>query len=302
MSLHVPPPPLPRYIVSLPPAVQAQPLTGAGERLLSALDDSPLFAALHLPATPSNTDPLLRAALLTSRLKRTGLFAEVAIGRKHPVNVARTLLSLSHLSAHHAGWSLRPAEDDAVRAENPWLNPEPRQAPKGSIRQEFASVVTALTRSWPYESLIGDQERGWLQVEGALQTISSHGHFDVEGVLNIPSAPHGAIPFLTFADDAELAGHLRVRDQAVESEVARLAEVRIRPVDAPSNGNVGHARATSAPGPALFFVEGVTHVDQLRRLKRHTELSHVDDAADAPRASIWELLGVRPSIAPLVRA
>lgn len=285
-----------RYIVSLDAALQEKIFARGrdADEFLHLLDGSDLFAAVHLQAGPAAGDPLLRAAALTARLPRTGLFAEIDIARKHPVNVARSLLSLSHLSGHKAGWGLRPAADAALLAQNPWIKQEPAAA-HGSIRWEFATLVTALTRSWPYESLIGDRPRGWFYVDGAIRPIHHQGRFDVEGVLNIPSAPHGAVPFLTFDADRELAGHLRVQAPAGRDVITEAAGVTLRPVEAPSNAAVGR----SSDKPALYLVEGVGTADQLRLLKRHADLDRPDDAVAPADASIWHLLGVRPSVAAI---
>ncbi|MFG1478710.1 hypothetical protein V5F53_08575 [Xanthobacter sp. V4C-4] len=297
MTFHLHPPAHPRYVVSLEPGLQDALLTPdrAAADLLRLLDDSRAFAAVHLPASDVAREPLLRASALTARLPRTGLIAEVDIARKHPVNVARALVSLSHLSGHRAGWGLRPADEAALRAHNPWLADTPANAGAGSIRREFAALVTALSRSWPYESLIGDRARGWFHVEGAIGTIRHRGNFAVEGVLNIPSAPHGAIPFLTFDTDTELRGHLRVGREPVRSPAADAADVALFPIEAPSNAVIGPL----VDQPVLYFVTGIRHAEQVRALKRDAELARPDDEPAEADASIWDLLGVRPSVAAL---
>lgn len=294
-ATHLDPAGSARYILSLGSSLQAL-VAGrqrAAHALIDLIDTSPLIAAVHLPVAAPAGDTILLAAAIAARLKRTGMFVEVDISRKHPVNVARSLVSLSHLTAHRIGWSLSAVPAAAVARNNRWLTDAPPSAGEASARQEFADLVIDLARSWPYESLIGDRERGWYNVEGSIRPIFRSGHFSVEGSLNMPGVPYGAIPFLSFDADPELKGHLRVGPEAVAGIGAAGAGLDLFPVFAPSSAGIG----ASSERDALYYVAGLRDVEQLSLLKRSSELALPE--GNPKQGSIWYLLGVRPSVARL---
>lgn len=289
----------PRYILSLEADLQSSIAKRQREAagIVNLIATSPSIVAVHLPARGPASDTILLAAFLAARLKNTGLFVEVDITRKHPVNVARSLVSLSHLTGHRIGWGLSPIlEADAAR-NNPWLA-SPRPSGEGlSVRQEFAEAVTELSRTWPLEGLIGDRDRGWYNVAGSIRPVDrAGGHFAISGTLNIPGAPYGAIPFLSFGGDHEFHGHLQVAQETANAGAVDDAGLAFHPVAAPSSITIGRSVER---GP-LLYAEGLRDTDQLVRLKRATDLALPEGNAKA--GTIWHLLGVRPSVEPVADA
>lgn len=283
---------LARYILALDSGLQALIATRQQgvNAWLAALDASSAVAAIHLPVCSPVGDTILLAASFAARLSRTAIFAEVDVATKHPVNVARALVSASHLSGHRIGWALSAVGEAAIRRQNRWLNRTAPPAGAPSIRQEFADLVIDLARSWPYESLIGDRERGWYNVAGSIRQIARTGHFSVSGSLNMPGVPYGALPFLSFDTDAELSGHLQIGPVLRHADEDNDNDVQLFPVVAPSNRGLG----TSSVEGELYYVTGLRTLDQLSRLTRASNLAVPERQ---PRSgSIWQLLGVRPSV------
>lgn len=288
------PDPAPRYIVALDADVQ-QALwrrEPAAHALLDLVDGSPLFAAVHLPAVPHFGDSLLLAAALLPRLPNTALIAQIDVTRKHPLNVARSLASLSHLSGHRIGWDLRVVPDADVLRYNPWIANPGFSGGQIPVRRAFANLVIDLLQTWPQESLIGDRERGWYHVEGAIRPLAHVGYFDIHGPLNIPGPPHGAIPFLSFEVDAELRGHLQVGEPGRAH--ASAAGLTLSDVTAPSNAGLGR----SSEARPLRYVRGAREREGLTRLLQDVDL-RLPTGLAPDGGAIWQRLGVRPSVRPI---
>jgi len=141
------------------------------------------------PATPG-LDPVVLAAALSAKTERIGLAATISTTFNEPYNVARTMLSLDHISGGRAAWNVVTTYDEMAA-----LNFGMTQLPPKQLRyeraDEFVEVVLQLWDSWGPGSLVPDPE-GAVAFAPAIHPINHHGrHFEVRGPLQTPRSPQG---------------------------------------------------------------------------------------------------------------
>lgn len=188
-------------------------LTGSPE-LLARWDALPsAFTVLGIdrvdgsaPA-PVTLDSSAVGAVLASRTSRGRFLIAASPQRDHPYNLARRVASLGHLSRGRSGVLF--GVGDAYAAPGPagagaWGgaglgNGAPLTA---ATAFDAALAVRALEQSWPYDSIIGDRERGILVRSDRIVHVDLDGAYVIAGPLNAPEPATGASVLAWYADEA----------------------------------------------------------------------------------------------------
>jgi alkanesulfonate monooxygenase SsuD/methylene tetrahydromethanopterin reductase-like flavin-dependent oxidoreductase (luciferase family) len=197
----------------------------AGIDFLYLPDRSTTFGS---PSDPSSVEsmfePVTGMAYLAAVTERIGLVPTVSTTWTEPYTVARTVMSLDHLSGGRAGWNAKASYSD----------PElPNFAHRGDFSptearerfMEFVPLVQRLWRSWDPDAVIADRGSGQWTRPGSIHTVNHRGRFfDVEGPLNICRSPqHYPLTFMAGRSDGFL--RLAARDaDVVFTSVASVEE------------------------------------------------------------------------------
>lgn len=125
--------------------------------------------------------------------------------RDHPYNIARRVVSLSHLSGGRSG--LLIGVRDAYAPEGPRDAPAWGGAGLGGgaplnaqTAYDTARAVRALEQSWPYDSIIGDRETGILVEANRIVHVDIDSSFSIAGPLNAPEPETGASVIAWYAE------------------------------------------------------------------------------------------------------
>ncbi|WP_192355619.1 LLM class flavin-dependent oxidoreductase [Mesorhizobium mediterraneum] len=152
-------------------------------------------------------EPISLLAALAVQTNRIGLVSTASTSYNEPYGLARTFLSLDHLSGGRAGWNLVTSAShiEAANFGSTGLRPH---ADRYERAREFAAVVTALWR-------------------GKLDGVSGPGHdgrsFSVRDPLDLPRSPQGA-PVMVQAGASDEGRNLAARTADVVFTAAQTFE------------------------------------------------------------------------------
>ncbi|PAQ07978.1 LLM class flavin-dependent oxidoreductase [Mesorhizobium temperatum] len=152
-------------------------------------------------------EPISLLSALAVQTSRIGLVSTASTSYNEPYGLARTFLSLDHLSGGRAGWNLVTSAShiEAANFGSTGLRPH---ADRYERAREFAAVVTALWR-------------------GKLDGVSGPGHdgrsFSVRDPLDLPRSPQGA-PVMVQAGASEEGRDLAARTANVAFTAAQTFE------------------------------------------------------------------------------
>lgn len=132
-------------------------------------------------ANPIRLDPTTVLAAVAEATERIGLVATASTSFNDPVDLARRILTLDHVSGGRAGWNLVTTRDDASAA-NFGQSRITGRTDRYARGEEFADLVMSL---W---NAAGTGER--IDHEGE--------HFSFHGTFDTPASPQGT-PFLVQA-------------------------------------------------------------------------------------------------------
>jgi len=163
------------------------------------------------PAT-AGIDPVVLASALAVNTEHIGLVTTISTTFNEPYNVARTMLTLDHLSGGRAGWNIVTTYDE-MAARNYGMTQLPPKAERYARAAEFVEVVLKLWESWGEGSLV-PRPGGAVPHGPAIRPIDHAGrYFDVRGPLQTPRSPQGRpILFQAGASEEGKAFAARVAD------------------------------------------------------------------------------------------
>lgn len=128
--------------------------------------------------------------------------------RDHPYNIARRVASLAHLSKGRSGLLLGTRDPYAPHGPG---GGAPAVAGSGLGRDlpltaqtayDAAFAVRALEQSWPYDTIVGDREKGILVESNRIVRVDINNAFSIAGPLNIPESPFGPSVLAWYAASA----------------------------------------------------------------------------------------------------
>ncbi|MGX9178860.1 LLM class flavin-dependent oxidoreductase [Mesorhizobium sp. BHbdii] len=152
-------------------------------------------------------EPISLLSALAAQTSRIGLVSTASTSYTEPYGLARTFLSLDHLSGGRAGWNLVTSASH-IEAANFGATGLRPHADRYERAREFAAVVTAL----------------W---QGKLDGVSGPGHdgrsFSVRDPLDLPRSPQGA-PVMVQAGASDEGRDLAARTADVVFTAAQTFE------------------------------------------------------------------------------
>ncbi|MGO2658379.1 MAG: LLM class flavin-dependent oxidoreductase [Mycetocola reblochoni] len=213
------------------------------------LADSPSLSDPSYDAGATRLDPTIIWSTVARATSRVGLIATASTTFNDPVEFARRLLTLDHVSAGRAGWNVVTSRHPGV-AENFGLPAHIARDDRYARADEFVDVVTGLWDS----TRTGDR----LRHEGE--------HFRVDDALALPSSAQGR-PVIVQAGGSDQGRRLagRVADAVFSAELtpqsarAHYREVRDHAVAA------GRAADSVSILPGLLLTLGSTEEEARRR-------------------------------------
>lgn len=123
-------------------------------------------------------DGLALAAFCAAKTEEIGVCAAIDPETVEPFTLARGLAALDHLSQGRAAWYLARAGDPKRTAE-------------------LVDVTRQLLKSWDVDAIVDDIAGGLMSKPGSVHAINYEGeYFTVEGPLNTPQPPQGAVPLI----------------------------------------------------------------------------------------------------------
>lgn len=136
-------------------------------------------------------DPTVLLAAIAEHTSNIGLVSTVSGVFGNPVEVARKIATLDHISGGRAAWNVVTSQSDTSRAvfgvKQPYTDEE-----RYARAEEFAQLVDRFWGSLAPEAIVADEAAGTYLDGARLRPVEFRGsHFDVEGVLPITAGPHG---------------------------------------------------------------------------------------------------------------
>ncbi|MFI5914503.1 NtaA/DmoA family FMN-dependent monooxygenase [Dactylosporangium sp. NPDC051541] len=136
-------------------------------------------------------DPAQVAATIAAVTTHLGVGVTLSTSFNEPYNLARTLLSLDHLSGGRVAWNVIQSNGPANYANFPHVE-QLSGAQLYDRGDDFVEAVTALWNAWDRDALVQDQETG-VFVETSKVTVPDYKgrYLSVRGPLNLPPSPQG---------------------------------------------------------------------------------------------------------------
>lgn len=147
-------------------------------------------------------DPAQVAAQIAAVTTHLGVGVTLSTSFNEPYNLARTLLSLDHLSGGRVAWNVIQSQGAANYLNFPHV--EQLHGPELYDRgDEFVEAVTALWTAWGDGALVQDQESGLFAETTKITAPRYEGKYvSVGGPLNLPPSPQGH-PVIIQAGDSQ---------------------------------------------------------------------------------------------------
>lgn len=184
-----------RIILDLsgPALEQATALLAAGGEpaaaLGRALDQVPVAAFSVGFATPAShaKDGTVFAAFLLAFTRRSRVVVRVDPARQHPINIARTVSTLSALHGARIGIGLHAdAETDA------WF----ARGADAASAADYLRLVSSLWDSWPLDAIIGDAKEGRYVDAQRIVRVADPAYAHIGGPLTLPTDVSSKPPLL----------------------------------------------------------------------------------------------------------
>lgn len=147
-------------------------------------------------------DPAQVAAQIAAVTDHLGVGVTLSTSFNPPYNLARTLLSLDHLSGGRAAWNVIQSSGPANYANFPDAT-RLDGAELYDRGDEVVEAVVALWRSWEQGALVADRETGLFADTSRISAPDYKGQYTaVRGPLNLPPTPQGH-PVIIQAGDSQ---------------------------------------------------------------------------------------------------
>lgn len=143
------------------------------------------------PSVITRFEPLTMVGALAMSTTHIGLAATASTTFHEPMNLARMLASLDHLSGGRAAWNAVTTLSKEAAANFGPADPL-RHAERYARAEEFVEVVRGLWDSWEPGAFPRDKQSGQYFDRDKLHRLDHEGrHFSVRGPLNIDRPPQG---------------------------------------------------------------------------------------------------------------
>ena len=205
-----------RIILDLsgPALEQATALLAAGGEpaaaLGRALDQVPVAAFSVGFAAPAShaKDGTIFAAFLLAFTRRSRVVVRVDAARQHPINIARTVSTLSALHGARIGIGLHAdAETDA------WF----ARGADAASAADYLRLVSSLWDSWPLDAIIGDAKEGRYVDPQRIVRIADPAYAHIGGPLTLPTDVSSKPPLLLLQAQSGEGGDLPGIDLALQT-------------------------------------------------------------------------------------
>lgn len=155
------------------------------------LSDGYDYGAPRVSRPWQSLDPIVPLTAIARVTEHVGLVATISTTFNHPVNIARRVASLDHISGGRAAWNV-VASRAASTAALFGLEALPDHDVRYERAEETVEAVKALWEGWEEDALVADQRTGRFADTSKIHPVSYRGrHMTVEGVLNVPRSPQG---------------------------------------------------------------------------------------------------------------
>jgi FMN-dependent oxidoreductase (nitrilotriacetate monooxygenase family) len=149
--------------------------------------ENDLKHALYAP----KHDPMMLMPLLARHTSHLGLIATGSTSFYPPWMLARTLVTLDHISSGRSGWNIVTSSEDRA-AQNYGAAALPEHDDRYARAEEFVDVVTQLMDSWEPDALVMDREANVYVDHTKVHTVDFEGtHLRSRGPLNTLAPPGG---------------------------------------------------------------------------------------------------------------
>ncbi len=143
------------------------------------------------PSFLNRFEPLTLLSALSMVTKHVGLGATVSTSFNEPYNVARSFVSLDHISGGRAGWNVVTSTNNAA-APNFSRERLNEHDLRYEIAGEFVDVVRGLWDGWDDGAIVADRATGTFLDASKVRPLNHKGRFfQVKGPLNIERSPQG---------------------------------------------------------------------------------------------------------------
>lgn len=149
-------------------------------------------------------EPVTLITALAGATSKIGVVATASTSYIEPFNLARSLLSVDHISKGRAGWNIVTTRDlSGSTARNFGAQNHLEHGFRYKRAEEFVEVVTGLWDSWEDDAFVQDKQSGVFFHPDKMHRLNHQGEFfSVEGPLNIARSPQG-YPVLVQAGTSE---------------------------------------------------------------------------------------------------
>jgi long-chain alkane monooxygenase len=149
--------------------------------------ENDLKYALYAP----KHDPMMLMPLLAKATQHIGLIATGSTSLYPPYLLARTLVTLDHISRGRSGWNIVTSSEDRA-AQNFGLAKLPEHDDRYGRAEEFVDVVSQLMDSWDPDALAMDYEKNIYVDHEKVHTVNFKGQWhSSRGPLNTLAPPGG---------------------------------------------------------------------------------------------------------------
>ncbi len=153
-------------------------------------------------------------AALAGVTEHIGLVGTLQTTFNEPVELAKQLATLDHLSGGRAGWNV-VTSSDAFHGANFRRGGFLDHADRYTRAAEFVGLARELWDSWAPDAVVADAAAGVFAERSRIHDVDHHGpQFDVAGTFPVPRSPQGH-PVLVQAGDSDEGRDLAARHAEV---------------------------------------------------------------------------------------
>ena len=153
------------------------------------------YGIAHGDQDATRLDPLPVLGALAALTSHIGLGATRSTTYSQPYSLAREFSTLDHLSSGRAAWNVVTSVNQG-EADNFGLRETLGHDERYDRADEFLEVAHKLWGSWAPNALQLDASKGQYADADQVNAIAHQGtHFNVQGPLNIPASPQGAVSY-----------------------------------------------------------------------------------------------------------
>jgi len=205
-------------------------------------------------------------AALAGVTEHIGLVGTLQTTFNEPVELAKQLATLDHLTDGRAGWNV-VTSSDAFHGANFRRGAFLDHADRYTRAAEFVELSRALWDSWEPDAVVADRGAGVFADRSRIHDVDHHGpQFDVTGTFPVPRSPQGH-PVVVQAGDSDEGRDLAARHaEVVFSLHTEFADAQAYYADITDRlERVGRSKDELHVLPGATFVIGSTPADAEER-------------------------------------